>query len=464
MEQVKNFHIAPERIQQLNDRPLRHDGDYVIYWMQESMRAYENPALEYAVRWANDLDKACIVVFTLIDDFPEANLRHYTFLLEGLKEVADRLAERDLRFVLLHGPRVDKITAFAADAACAVVTDRAYLRHERAWRSGAAEKLDIPLVQVEGDLVVPLETASDKREYAARTIRRQIMERVDDFAGEVSESKPKHESKRLHVRNDLEFGTVDGLLEQLKIDRSVPPSPDFTGGTRAARKRLTAFLRSGLDGYADGRRDPVADATSHMSPYLHFGHISPCEILRKVRGASAPREDIDAYVEELIVRRELAHNFVYYTPDDYDSLKALPDWASETLEKHKSDDRPDHYTREQLENGETADEAWNASMREMRVRGFLPNYMRMYWGKQIIRWTNTPDYAHKTALYLNNKYFLGGRDPNSFTNILWLFGLHDRAWTEREVFGKVRMLSKGGLESKFDVKAYIERVEGLGEG
>ncbi|NJB85874.1 deoxyribodipyrimidine photo-lyase [Lewinella marina] len=464
MDDLKHFSIAPERIRQLNDQPLREDGRYVVYWMQESMRAWENPALEYAIRWANDLDKACVVVFTLIDDFPEANLRHYRFLLEGLKEVADRVAERELKFVLLHGDRVEKITAFAsANDVCAVVTDRAYLRHERGWRAGAAERLDVPLVQVEGNVVVPVETASNKREYAARTIRKKIMERVDEFSGETTETEPLHASKDDQLDSDLDFTSVDAVLDQLKIDRSVPPSPDFTGGTSEARRRLTSFLRSDLKGYGDGRLDPADDATSHLSPYLHFGHISPCEILRKVRDSSAPQSDREAYVEELVVRRELAHNFVFYSPDDYDSLNALPNWAKETMEKHADDPRPNHFTREQLENGATDDEAWNAAMKEMRERGFLPNYLRMYWGKQIIRWTNTYEYAYRTTLYLNNKYFMDGRDANSFTNVLWLFGLHDRAWTEREVFGKLRMLSKGGLERKFDVGAYLKRVSDLGE-
>ena len=178
-----------------------------------------------------------------------------------------------------------------------------------------------------------------------------------------------------------------------------------------------------------------------------------------MRDSSAPKADRDAFLEELIVRRELSKNFVYYARDTYDSLKALPDWAAETLQEHKSDDRPDHYTRSELEEGKTDDEAWNAAMREMRNRGFLPNYMRMYWGKQIIRWTNTPDYAHETALYLNNKYFLDGYDANSYGNVLWLFGLHDRAWQERDVYGKVRTMTKGGMEGKFDVEAYVARVE-----
>ena len=462
MEEIKHFSVAPERIQQLNDRELNEGGKYVVYWMQESMRAYENPALEYAIRWANELNKYCVVVFTLIDDFPEANLRHYKFLIEGLKEAADRITERGIKFLLLHGARAEKIAGFVDDhEVCAVVTDRAYTRHERKWRSDAAEKLPVPLVQVEGNLIVPVETASDKQEYAARTIRKKIMGKVEEFSKETTETKPDKPSKRVHLSGDMNLDSVQQVLDQLKVDRDVKPVDEFIGGTTEARNRLTNFLRSDLKGYADGRLEPSEDATSHLSPYLHFGHISPCEVYRKVNDSSAPKSDREGYIEEVVVRRELAHNFVWYAPDTYDRLEVVPDWAQETMDKHESDKRPHHYTRKELENGETDDEAWNAAMKEMRERGFLPNYMRMYWGKQIILYTNTYQYAYETALYLNNKYFMDGRDPNSYTNVLWLFGLHDRGWTERDVFGKLRTLSKSGLERKYDVDAYLDRVDAL---
>ena len=307
MEDLKHFSVAPERIQQLNDRALNEGGKYVVYWMQESMRAYENPALEYAIRWANDLDTYCVVVFTLIDDFPEANLRHYKFLIEGLKEAADRITERGIKFILLHGPRAKKIAGFVADHdVCAVVTDRAYTRHERKWRSDAAEQLEVPLIQVEGNVIVPVETASDKREYAARTIRKQIMGKVEEFSTETTETKPDKPSKRVHLSGDLKFTSVSGVLDQLKVDRDVKPVDEFVGGTSEARKRITSFLRSDLKGYADDRLEPAEDATSHLSPYLHFGHISPCEIYRKVNESSAPKSDREGYLEELVVRRELA--------------------------------------------------------------------------------------------------------------------------------------------------------------
>lgn len=453
------YSIAPERVQALNDAEPKADGKFVLYWMQHSQRAHHNPALEYAIRYANDLDLPCVVAFVFPKGDERATVRRYKFQLEGLKEVADRLAERDLKFLLFRGEPAKTIAAFADENdAAAMVCDRGYLRFERGWREDLADALAVPLIQIEGDVVVPIETTSGKREYAARTIRDKAMDRVEDFDSTSSETEPKQASNRMHLSGDLDFTNVGAVLDALSPDNSVGPAPGMIGGTSEARSRLTGFLRSHLDGYDDGRLDPVDDATSHLSPYLHFGQISPVEVVEKIQDSSAPKDDREAFLEELIVRRELAKNFVYYARDAYDSLNALPDWAAETLEDHKSDDRPDHYTRDQLERGETDDEAWNAAMREMRGRGFIPNYMRMYWGKQILRWTNTPRYAHETALYLNNKYFLDGYDANSYTNVLWLFGLHDRAWGEHDVFGKVRRMTKGGLEGKFDVQGYVARV------
>jgi deoxyribodipyrimidine photo-lyase len=194
---------------------------------------------------------------------------------------------------------------------------------------------------------------------------------------------------------------------------------------------------------------------------LHFGQISPIEVARKVKAAKSGSEaDAEAFLEELIVRRELAINFVTFHPD-YDSFKCLPDWARKTLLKHKSDTRPVRYTRAELERADTQDPYWNAAMREMLEAGYMHNHMRMYWGKKILEWCKTPEYAFQTALYLNNKYFIDGRDPNSYANVAWLFGLHDRPWRERAIFGTVRAMTARGLERKFDIKSYVRWVESL---
>jgi deoxyribodipyrimidine photo-lyase len=254
---------------------------------------------------------------------------------------------------------------------------------------------------------------------------------------------------------------VPRLLRRLDLDRSVGPVKRLKGGSSEAGRRLTLFLRHYLEGYDKRRNEPSEWHLSFMSPYLHFGQISPLEIALKLRDAkSGSQQDRDAYLEELIVRHELAINFVYYN-DNYDAYGSLPEWARKTLQQHRADQREHVYTRSQLEAAKTHDRYWNAAMREMVHTGYMHNYMRMYWGKKILAWCRTPEYAFQTALYLNNKYFLDGRDANSYANVAWCFGQHDRGWGERQVFGKVRYMNDRGLERKFDMAAYLEQVDRL---
>ena len=450
--------MADARIAELNDKEPQKDGRYVLYWMQQSQRAAFNPALEHAIREGERLNKSVVVGFGLTTDYPDANVRHFAFMLQGLEEVEASLKDRGIKFVMRAGSP-DEVALGLADDAAMVVCDRGYLRHQRAWRRRVADKAPCRVVQIEGDVVVPIETASDKQEYAARTIRPKIERQRDDFLQDLSEQDPGKSSLRLDVKGDLDPSDAGKLLKTLELDRSVSPVTRFEGGTTAARERLTSFLRSGLDGYDDGRSEPAARQVSELSPYLHFGQISPVEVARKAGSATSVGEDDSAaFLEELIVRRELAANFVQHC-DDYDSYDCLPDWARKTLAEHKDDEREHRYTRAELEAGKTHDPYWNAAMAEMRATGYMHNTMRMYWGKQIIKWCNTPEYAYKTALHLNNKYFLDGRDPNSYANVAWLFGLHDRAWPEREVLGKIRTMTAGGLERKYAMQAYIDRIE-----
>lgn len=446
--------IHADRVRARRDGEVDRDARYVLYWMQQSQRTEWNHALEYAVRAANRLEKGLIVGFGLTADYPEANLRHYQFMLEGLLEVEAGLADRDIQFVLRVGEPADVCIDLAQDAAL-VVCDRGYLRLQRQWRRKVARKVDVPMVEVESDLVVPVEVTSDKQEYAARTIRKKLMSRYETYLTRPAHRSAKISSRRYSVAKKKLTG-VDTLLDELSLDRSVGPAPDLEGGTAAAKKLFGRFLRDHLGDYDDDRNDPNQQRVSSMSPYLHFGQISPAYLIDRVRKKDSSKNR-DSYIEELLVRRELAHNFVYYA-DDYDRYGCLPDWARTTLKEHKQDDRETIYTRDELESGATHDDYWNAAMLQMKQTGYLHNHLRMYWGKQIIRWCNTPEYAYETALYLNNKYFLDGRDANSYTNVAWLFGLHDRAWQERDVFGKVRTMTAGGLERKFDIQRYVDGV------
>jgi deoxyribodipyrimidine photo-lyase len=451
--------IEDTRRKRLNGREVRR-GRYVLYWMQQSQRASFNPALEYAIEAANLEGLPVLVGFGLMDDYPEANLRHYRFMLEGLREVERTLAERRIKFVVRRGAPNEVAVALGEDAAL-VVCDRGYLRHQKAWRTDVAERLACALVQIEGDVVVPVDVASDKAEGAARTLRPKLHRVWHEYLTPVEDARVPRSSLDLGTESAVDLSDLDALLGTLELDRSVVPVARFHGGTGAARRRLREFLAARLDGYAQGRSEPGAFQCSLLSPYLHFGQISPVEIALAVRdarqGAGADRR---AYLEELIVRRELAANFVHFEPR-YDDYVGVPGWARATLETHRSDRRPYIYTRDQLESARTHDRYWNAAMREMRATGFMHNYMRMYWAKKILEWSAGPEAAFRTILHLNNRYFLDGRDANSYANVAWIFGMHDRPWPERPVFGKVRYMNAKGLERKFDMAAYLRAVDDL---
>ena len=443
----------------LNERPAEAAGRYVLYWMQHSQRAANNPALERAIARANDCGKPLLVLFVVDPDYPEANARHYTFMLEGIKETLAAIEKRGAHAALRLGRPPEVAMRLAKDAA-AVVTDRGYLRHLVEWRQALAEDCRCLVEMVEGDVVVPVEAASSKPEIGARTLRSKLHRAVDDFAALPETVTLDVKAKGLGSDDDRTLGDVAAFVESLDIDASVPPVTGFKGGTRAARSRLKSFLDDDLSHYGDGRADIVDRHVSGLSPYLHFGQISPVEIHRAVKDADAASDNKASFIEEMLVRRELAVNFVHYTPD-YDSYTCLPGWAKQSLAAHKDDPREHVYTAAELEDGKTEDPYWNAAMREMRVTGYLHNHLRMYWGKRIIAYTNTPEHAYRTALYLNNKYLIDGRDANSYANIGWLFGLHDRGWPERAVFGKVRTMTASGLKRKFDPDAYVSWVQEL---
>jgi deoxyribodipyrimidine photo-lyase len=447
--------IHEARIEALNDRRIRK-GRYVLYWMQASQRVEYNHALEYAIERANELGLPLLVFFGITDDFPEANERHYHFMLEGLKEVKTALRSRGIGMLVLHR-RPERGAVDLAGEAALVVADRGYLRIQRKWRERAARNAGCPLIQVESDTVVPVETVSDKEEYAAATIRPKIGSRLEEFLVPLRARRVKRQSLDL-AKGSLAIGETEAALSRLKIDRSVGRVGDLKGGTGEAKRRLRHFIGAHLDGYDQLRNDPTRDCLSGMSPYLHFGQISPLYIALKIKAAGSA--GTAAYLEELLVRRELSMNFVYYNAN-YDSFMGLPEWARKTLAKHRGDKRAYVYTLRQLESAATHDPYWNAAQNEMRLTGKMHGYMRMYWGKKIIEWTRTPEHAFKIALYLNNKYEVDGRDPNGFAGVAWCFGKHDRPWAERPVFGLVRYMNDKGLRRKFDADGYVHRIERL---
>jgi deoxyribodipyrimidine photo-lyase len=376
-------------------------------------------------------------------------------MLEGLQEVKQSLEKRGIQMVLLHKPPELGAVRLAKRASL-VVVDRGYLRIQRAWRNQVSQTIDCPLIQVESDVVVPIEEASSKEEYAAATIRPKIHKKLDHFLIPLKQHDPIVDSLSFEF-SSFDVEDIGKAISKLQIDRSIKKVNSYHGGTREAKKHLEIFLEGKLKRFPELRNDPTLDYLSHMSPYLHFGQISPLFIALKVKETRSP--GVEAFLEELIVRRELSMNFVFYNKN-YDSYEAIPEWARKSLRAHQKDKRPYLYTLEELENAKTHDPYWNAAQREMVVKGKMHGYMRMYWGKKIIEWTKTPEEAFRIAFYLNNKYELDGRDPNGFTGVAWCFGKHDRPWGERPIFGNVRYMNDKGLKRKFDADQYVKMMMG----
>jgi deoxyribodipyrimidine photo-lyase len=447
--------IQKERFVFLNHTAAKN-RHYVLYWMQAAQRADCNHALEFAVQTANDRDKPLLVVFVLTE-YPEANWRHYQFMLEGLIQTQKDLARRGILLVIQKG-RPQKIVPRLSRQADVVITDDGYLRIQRQWRKGVAEAIDCTMMEVITNVIVPVGIASDKENFSAGTLRPRIHRQLKEFLIPLSSHRVACTSNSLCVEKTVSLMDIQVVLKQLKVDKSVSPSKVFTGGAVEAKKRLNKFIAQKLDLYGGKRCDPTLDIQSHLSPYLHFGQISPLEIALEVSKIKSPGKE--SFLEELIVRRELAFNYVCYNPR-YDQYDALPNWALNTLRVHTKDKREYRYSLEKLELAQTHDPAWNAAQMEMVTTGKMHNYMRMYWGKKILEWTKSPKQAFNWALYLNNKYQLDGRDPNSFAGVAWCFGKHDRPWGERPIFGKVRYMNFAGLKRKFNIEAYINQIKKL---
>ena len=465
--------IQTERVIKLNDNSIL-EGDYILYWMQASVRSEYNHALEYAIELANKVKKPLFVFFGVTEDFPEANLRHYYFLLEGLAEAEAGLKKRKVKLICRFCDPSKEVISLS-NKACAVVCDRGYLRVQKQWRKHAAENIKCAVYQVESEAIVPVNEASDKEEFAARTLRPKITKKLEKYIIAPPVNKVDISSigldiiayfatgkgdKNLSSHNNgvIDLSDTGAIITKMSsIDRSVFRSPYFKGGEAAALAAMEDFIDNRLDTYDTMRNDPSLNHLSHLSPYLHFGHISPLKIALTVKNSKAPAEAKEKFLEELIVRRELSFNFCEFNLR-YDSHGSLPDWAVQTLDNGSKDKRPYIYETADLEYARTHDHCWNAAQLQMIVSGKMHNYMRMYWGKKIIEWT--PDFrtAYKTALYLNNKYNLDGRDPNSFAGVAWCFGKHDRPWTRRPIFGSIRYMNEAGLKRKFDMEAYIESI------
>jgi deoxyribodipyrimidine photo-lyase len=453
------------RVRQLNDAAIRTAASYVLYWSQMNRRVESNHALAYSARLANELELPLLFYEGLTCTYPFANDRLHTFILEAVPETGRRLADLGIGYVFhLRRHRSDPDDALyrlARDAA-AVVTDDYPSFVAAAHNERVPARIGVAYIAVDSSCIVPM-NCFEKREYAARTIRPKIHRLLPEYLRPVPRIvvKRRWRCPQSPVHTTVTCDNVGSLVAACEIDHTVAPVSSILGGRAAAEKCLRDFLRHKLSRYAREKNEPAAHATSGLSPYLHFGQLSSLEIALAVKACAARRRLIaDEFLEELIVRRELAFNFARFA-GPAPSLRQLPDWALATMKKHARDKRPYVYARDHLVRAQTHDSLWNATQKQMLIEGRIHGYYRMYWGKKIIEWSPTYQDAFDTMVQIHDRYALDGRDPNTYANILWCFGLHDRPWPERPVFGTIRYMSLDGMKRKTGVDIYIREIEQL---
>lgn len=435
------------------------DGRCVVYWMQRAQRGTDNPAFDTAISVANELRQPLAVFFGLHPGYPNSNLRHYAFLMDALAETAATIEKRGAAFIFSPYPNHNLIAFCEKVRASIVIGDENPMREPESWRRSAAQKLRVPFWTVDADVIVPTKLFA-KEEYAARTLRPKIQKLLPTFLNlprELSANTQWNQADR-----PASEAIEATLLQRLPLNRSVEPVEGYIGGTAEAMRRLNRFTSERLSRYDTDRNQPHLTGTSELSAHLHFGHISPLTIALAIERSDGPRAAKDAFLEEMIVRRELAINFVARNPQ-YDRLECGAAWALKTLDEERRTERPYTYAEAQLENAQTHDELWNAAQMEMVISGRMHGYLRMYWAKKILEWTKSPEQAFEIAVRLNDKYEMDGRDPNGYTGVAWaIVGKHDRPWApKRPVFGMIRYMAASGCARKFDVKAYIRRVHSL---
>lgn len=448
--------LNAKRVIRLNTAEIRRGP--VVYWMSRDQRIRDNWAILFAQKQAIRMKSPLVVVFCLVSSFLHAAERNYSFMLKGLAEVSRSLSSLDIAFQLLEGIPGKVLPAYLKKigAGC-LITDFDPLRIKRQWKGEVSESIVIPFYEVDAHNIVPCRSTSAKQEFGAYTIRPKLLRALPEFLTPFPRirkhpfpftGRTVYPDRLKHIRQRIDRGTTDEV-------GGLKPGED------AALRHLRNFLRDRFDKYSEDRNDPSLNGQSGLSPYLHFGQLSAQRVALEVADSAAAKKSRDAFLEELIIRRELSDNFCFYNPG-YDSFEGFPLWARKTLHEHREDKRAYNYSLKQFEQAATHDDLWNAAQREMAITGKMHGYMRMYWAKKILEWTGSPEEALQNAIYLNDKYSLDGRDPNGYAGIAWsIGGVHDRAWGQRPIFGKIRYMSYSGCKSKFDVKAYIEKVNGL---
>ncbi|KAL7385881.1 hypothetical protein ABVT39_001494 [Epinephelus coioides] len=457
--EMKEMKFNKKRLRFISDsQKIKQGSEGVLYWMLRDHRVQDNWALIHAQRLALKENLPLHVCFCL--DVPKSELstlRHYSFMLKGLEEIAKECKSLDIQFHLLHGSAVDVLPSFVSDRSLgAVVTDFSPLREPLQWLEGVKKALpkDIPLIQVDAHNIVPCWVASPKLEYAARTIRGKITKLLPEFLTDFPLVE-KHPHTATRTAKPVDW---DKTLASLPVDRTVAVPEWAKPGTKGGMAMLESFIDVRLKLFDTKRNDPNSAALSQLSPWIRFGHLSAQRVACQVqRSAKSSGVSVSSFIEELVVRRELTDNFCFYN-EKYDRVEGAYEWAQKTLKDHAKDKRPYLYTREQLEKAKTHDKLWNAAQYQMVAEGKMHGFLRMYWAKKILEWTISPAEALSIALYLNDRYELDGQDPNGFVGCMWsICGIHDQGWAERPVFGKIRYMNYKGCLRKFDVARFEKK-------
>lgn len=459
---VMEFNFNKKRVRILSEaKEVPRHGKCIVYWMFRDQRVEDNWAMLYAQRLALKNELPLVVVHCLIPSFLEATIRQYRFAMKGMQEVEQELKNKNISFHVLEGFAPDVLPAFITNhEAGGLVCEFFPLRGPRKWLDQLVETLpkDVPIAQVDAHNIVPCWEASNKLEYAARTIRNKINSKLPEFLTFFPAVAHHPHDSRVKAEK-IDWKSLD---EGLKVDRTVDEADWATPGTRGGLNMLETFITKKLKVYDTARNDPTKDALSNLSPWFHFGQISVQRAALEVgKLKSKYTKSVEAFLEESIVRRELADNFCYYN-ENYDKLEGAYDWARKTLKDHAKDKREHLYTEEELGKGKSHDPLWNGAQIQLVKEGKMHGFLRMYWAKKILEWTKSPEDALRISIYLNDKFNYDGRDPNGYTGCMWsIAGIHDQGWRERPIFGKIRYMNYEGCKRKFDVVAFQNKYRSI---
>jgi len=444
--------------ERVHEKRIRHLTDQapapgpIVCWLDRDHRVQDNWALLYARELASQLQQPLGVAIAPYRERVGKNARQAAFLVDGWQRMAADLERLNIPLYVLTGEIESKLPALLSRLkAGALVADYSPLKPARRRIEAIRKKVDLAIHQVDAHNIIPVWVCSDKQEYAAYTLRPKVNRLLNEFLTDF----PTLGRQQRKWNQSVPAPDWPAVARLMGADSDALAATDFTPGTDAARYRLDRFLHQRLSKYDERRNDPTVDAQSDLSPYLNSGQLSAQRVALEAQRLDKQVKSQEAFLEELVVRRELSENYCHYN-HDYDSSDSFPDWAKKTLQEHQSDPRAYLYSKAQWEKAATHDALWNASQQELLRTGKLHGYMRMYWAKKLLEWSATPDDAFRIGIYLNDKYELDGNDPNGFVGVAWsIGGVHDRPWTERDVFGKVRYMTSSNTARKVRVKDYI---------